>query len=132
MKDAIRSSFRPLRSNLETLILFSLWITLAKVSIALVRNLFVPGWVTVIHLFLVVLVFAQILAFMGKRKFAWILSAIQTASIYFFSVGTFGYLFSYLLDPLTLDQPSYVYLVPACVLGSEVWKTLYFHKHCRN
>lgn len=85
--------------------------------------------VLLLGLILVLLPCLQIYGILKKIKVVWVLSLFQCVLIYFTSQGTFGWLFSYLLKPFALFQPTQSYVVICCISIGEIAKTIWFFKH---
>jgi hypothetical protein len=86
------------------------------------------GVTTAVSLGLALLIGAETATFVFRRKMTWILSSIRVICVFVFSVGTFGYLFSYLLTPFSNYQPLHTYLLSALLIVSEALKTVYLYR----
>lgn len=121
----IKKSMEPLVLNLDVLILFSLWIAFFKTILNIISGPMPPG---AILLFQTFLFGGQILTFAYRKKIAWMLSAVQVIALFFYGIGTFGYLITFLLNSFSIYQPVQTYLVSAFLLIGEIAKTFYIYR----
>lgn len=128
MNAKVIQAFRPLVAHVDVLILFSLWVTLARTLLFTIIGLMNPSWGTLTTLGLCALVAAQIHAFFHDRALLWKLSAIQVVSVFFLSIGTFGYVLDDVISPLSYFLPGGEYVLAAALVGSEALKTMYFYR----
>jgi len=86
------------------------------------------GLVLFLEATLVLLPIIQIYGMKKNANWLWSISLLQCGLIYFSSQGTFGYLVSYILKPLSSFQPVQSYVVLVCIIIAEIAKTIWFHK----
>lgn len=79
--------------------------------------------IVVMEFSLIALVAFQLLNFSKRLKFLWVLSAFQVILIYYFGLGTFGWLVDYLFQS-SREHFAYAYLL----LFMEIMKTIWLFK----
>jgi hypothetical protein len=126
------TSMTKYQNELRLFILFSLIITSLKFLFDLlylllyVENKFHASMVIIT--FMLALSLGQVFGIINNKKHIWLLSTIQFLLIYFTSEGTFGWLFNYIFKSFNLFQVSYSYFISACLLMSELFKTVWLFK----
>ncbi|MEA9356978.1 hypothetical protein SHI21_12205 [Bacteriovorax sp. PP10] len=120
------------RHEIKLLILSSLVLFVLKNLFVLIYNLIfvdekfnIPNAILVL---LLTLVAGQIYGIIKEKKFTWILSFIQILIVFLIGKGTFGWLFTYLFEPINFLGLSYSYLITVCLIVSETYKTLWLYK----
>jgi hypothetical protein len=120
------------RHEIKLLILSSLVLFALKNLFVLIYNLiFVEEKLNLpnaILLILFVLVAGQIYGIIKEKKLTWLLSFIQIIIVFLIGKGTFGWLFTYLFEPINFLGISYSYLITVCLIVSETYKTLWLYK----
>jgi hypothetical protein len=121
------------RNEIKLLILCSLILFLLKNLFVLSYNLiFVDEKLNLPNAILVLvlaLVAGQIYGMIKEKKFTWIFSFIQIIIVFLIGKGTFGWLFTYLFEPINFLGVSYSYLITVCLVVSETYKTLWLYKN---
>lgn len=80
---------------------------------------------------LLVLTAGQIYGMIKEKKFTWLFSFVQILLALLMGKGTFGWLFTYLFEPINFLGISYSYLISVCLIVSETYKTLWLYKNLK-
>jgi hypothetical protein len=132
MIQELRKSMAMITSSVDVILIFSLWVGLLSSLLGGVKVLGAPTLSGLIQFAFFALYAAQLVTFERRIRAAWVLSALQTVSILFFSIGTFGYVLAQVLKPVSSYQPEQAYLLAGLLLATEAWKTIYFYRVCKN
>lgn len=120
------------RNEIKLLILGSLILFTLKSFFSLSYNLiFVDESFNIANALLTLLLIlsaGQIYGMIKEKKFTWLLSAVQIILVLLMGTGTFGWLFTYLFQPIYFLGISYSYLISVCLIVSETYKTLWLYK----
>lgn len=120
------------RNEIKLLILGSLILFTLKSFFSLSYNLiFVDESFKIANALLTLLLIlsaGQIYGMIKEKKFTWLLSAVQIILVLLMGTGTFGWLFTYLFQPIYFLGISYSYLISVCLIVSETYKTLWLYK----
>lgn len=120
------------RNEIKLLILGSLILFTLKSFFSLSYNLiFVDESFNIANALLTLLLIVsagQIYGMIKEKKFTWLLSAVQIILVLLMGTGTFGWLFTYLFQPIYFLGISYSYLISVCLIVSETYKTLWLYK----
>jgi hypothetical protein len=118
-------------ARMDCLIYVGLGMTIFRTIVDLVVSPWSMGIVTVGSIGMICLCFAQLIAFNRSLASTWVLSAIHVVTYVFLSIGTFSFIFSFILKPISGFYPMQAsYLITGCVFLGEIAKTFYFYQTC--
>jgi uncharacterized membrane protein len=89
----------------------------------------VDGMAITLNFLLVLTTLGQIFGMLKKSKYTWIFSAMQVVLIFYMAQGSFSWLFSYILKPLTTFQMAHIYILTLFLYATEIVKTVWLYRH---
>lgn len=131
----------PFETGLDGFLFYALWIGFLSTLISLVFRT-IPSLLdwshgtalmyVAVQVGAVLLFGAQIVAFVDKKKYSWMLSLVQVVFVILFSMSTFGFVFKHLFAWLSGPyQSAYLILSAGCLAAAELGKTYYFYRTCK-